>query len=159
MSTYWKTTKHPETGKWEKATWHDDHFGKHHYGVEFPDGSMWDPWETEFETREGDPTQKPVLPEKVEKRIDDVLSICTGMSDELKNGVKKAVAQELTTARAEERKRIKNAWDKLNIVGGAASGSSQGLIVRNPWGETDSMQVDREAFKEFIKAITSQGAA
>ena len=29
-------TKHPNTGKWEKATWHDDLFGSHHYGVIFP---------------------------------------------------------------------------------------------------------------------------
>lgn len=36
MSTYNKLTKHPNTGKWENATWHDDHFGKHKYGVQFP---------------------------------------------------------------------------------------------------------------------------
>ncbi len=36
MSTYSKLTKHPYTGKWEKAIWYDDLFGSHHYGVVFP---------------------------------------------------------------------------------------------------------------------------
>lgn len=36
MSTYSKVTRHPQTGKWELATWHDDYFGHHEYGVEFP---------------------------------------------------------------------------------------------------------------------------
>lgn len=36
MSTYKRQTKHPYTGKWESATWHDDLFGQHHYGVIFP---------------------------------------------------------------------------------------------------------------------------
>ncbi len=36
MSTYQRLTKHPKTGEWEKATWHDNLFGGHHYGVVFP---------------------------------------------------------------------------------------------------------------------------
>lgn len=36
MSTFQQMTKHPETGEWELATWHDDYFGRHKYGVEFP---------------------------------------------------------------------------------------------------------------------------
>lgn len=53
MSTYFQETKHPETGKWERATWHDDHFGKHLYGVQFPsDGKIFDPRDVELETRE-----------------------------------------------------------------------------------------------------------
>lgn len=36
MSTFIKMTKHPETGKWEEATWYDDMFGHHNYGVVFP---------------------------------------------------------------------------------------------------------------------------
>lgn len=36
MSTYTQITRHPQTGMYELATWHDDHFGPHIYGVEFP---------------------------------------------------------------------------------------------------------------------------
>lgn len=44
MSTYQQWTKHPATGLWEHATWQDDHFGRHHYGVIFPSGDTFDPW-------------------------------------------------------------------------------------------------------------------
>ncbi len=40
MSNYAALTKHPETGKWVNATWVDDHFGRHRYGVFFPDGKV-----------------------------------------------------------------------------------------------------------------------
>lgn len=36
MSTYSRETKHPKTGAWERATWYDDLFGNHNYGVVFP---------------------------------------------------------------------------------------------------------------------------
>lgn len=36
MSTYKQVTRHPQTGVYEYATWHDDYFGPHVYGVEFP---------------------------------------------------------------------------------------------------------------------------
>lgn len=36
MSSYTRETKHPKTGKWERADWIDDMFGSHHYGVVFP---------------------------------------------------------------------------------------------------------------------------
>jgi hypothetical protein len=36
MSNYQAKTKHPITGEWEVADWHDDYFGKHIYGVKFP---------------------------------------------------------------------------------------------------------------------------
>jgi hypothetical protein len=35
MSDYSKMTKHPVTGKWEKARWIDNAFGHHNYGVKF----------------------------------------------------------------------------------------------------------------------------
>lgn len=45
MSTFNKETKHPKTGKWENATWYDDFFGNHHYGVQFPSDQSKDvPW-------------------------------------------------------------------------------------------------------------------
>lgn len=41
MSSYIKTTKHPETGAIEQAEWLDDYFGQHNYGVRFPsDGKV-----------------------------------------------------------------------------------------------------------------------
>ena len=40
MSTYSKQTKHPVTGEWHEATWIDDFYGRHRYGVQFPDGEM-----------------------------------------------------------------------------------------------------------------------
>ncbi len=51
MSTYTKSTKHPDTGEWENAVWMDDYFGNHNYGVKFTDGSVFDPRYTELETR------------------------------------------------------------------------------------------------------------
>ena len=52
MSTYIQTSKHPTTGAWEQATWMDDFYGHHHYGVRFPDGSTFDPEEVKIETKE-----------------------------------------------------------------------------------------------------------
>jgi hypothetical protein len=64
MSTYSRDTKHPVTGKWENATWFDDLFGNHHYGVVFPSDRekygkdlplrtiAFDPQKMELETRE-----------------------------------------------------------------------------------------------------------
>lgn len=59
MSSYYKDTKHPKTGKWQIAMWLDDYFGDHHYGVEFPDGKVYDPRETTLETRE--PEAGPIM--------------------------------------------------------------------------------------------------
>ena len=40
MSSYQKQTQHPLTGAIENASWLDDYFGKHRYGVEFSDGKV-----------------------------------------------------------------------------------------------------------------------
>lgn len=40
MSSYYRRTKHPETGKFENAFWIDDYFGRHRYGVRFPSGRI-----------------------------------------------------------------------------------------------------------------------
>lgn len=50
MSSFIRTTKHPDTGKWEEAEWLDDYFGKHQYGVKFPDGRMFKEAQVEFQT-------------------------------------------------------------------------------------------------------------
>lgn len=69
MSSFYKPTKHPETGKWENAEWLDNYFAQHGYGVRFPDGSVWNPDETKLETQ--DPSQP------------DSLSKDTGFRDKL----------------------------------------------------------------------------
>lgn len=40
MSNYHQITQHPETGEMVTAEWLDDHFGRHRYGVRFPDGKV-----------------------------------------------------------------------------------------------------------------------
>lgn len=45
MSTYKKITRHPNTGVYDNATWHDDYFGHHMYGVEFPGDKVVYPYE------------------------------------------------------------------------------------------------------------------
>lgn len=58
-----KQTKHPKTGKWENASWIDDYFGKHHYGVEFPSDKnsyVYDPEIIELETRDSTPDKKEI---------------------------------------------------------------------------------------------------
>ena len=51
MSSYVAQTKNPETGQWHEALWRDDYFGRHQYGVIFPDGTVFDPSETDLEVR------------------------------------------------------------------------------------------------------------
>ena len=52
MSSYSRQTKHPKTGKWEKAEWLDDYFGRHHYGVRFKDGYVADPEKEKLENKD-----------------------------------------------------------------------------------------------------------
>ena len=82
MSTYSKQTKHPITGEWHEATWIDDFYGRHRYGVRFPDGETFNPEKTKLETREDDPmipnyVDKLNLTEKitVEVEVHDVANI------------------------------------------------------------------------------------
>lgn len=43
MSNYIAEAIHPVTGKVEKATFLDDYFGRHQYGVQFDDGTVYRP--------------------------------------------------------------------------------------------------------------------
>lgn len=52
MSNYKRLTLNPSTQEWEMATWIDDYYGSHRYGVEFPDGDIYDPSKIELETKE-----------------------------------------------------------------------------------------------------------
>ncbi|MFH1997809.1 MAG: hypothetical protein ABII94_03920 [Patescibacteria group bacterium] len=48
MSSYYQTTKNPNTQKWDKkAMWADDYFGRHHYAVIFSNGDIVDPEKAE----------------------------------------------------------------------------------------------------------------
>lgn len=52
MSKYNAITKNPRTGKYEAATWLDNHFGSHKYGVKFADGTVYNPDLIDLPTRE-----------------------------------------------------------------------------------------------------------
>lgn len=71
MSTYMKMTLNPDTDKFELAVWHDDYYGKHHYGVEFPDGTIVDPREVELETRDNTPEDV----EKITTELEEALGV------------------------------------------------------------------------------------
>ena len=40
MSSFFRRTKHPITGKFEPAWWLDNYFGRFRYGVKVPDGQV-----------------------------------------------------------------------------------------------------------------------
>lgn len=54
MSTYTRQTKHPVSKKWEDATWIDNYFGSHNYGVSFPSENeqVFDPRDFDLPTRD-----------------------------------------------------------------------------------------------------------
>ena len=52
MSSYFCITKNPKTKHWEQAIWLDDYFGRHSYGVKFPDGAVYDPRHIDLKTKE-----------------------------------------------------------------------------------------------------------
>lgn len=56
MSTYQRWTKHPKTKKWHLATWIDNYFGNHHYGVQFTE--VFDPEKKKLETSEDKPIEE-----------------------------------------------------------------------------------------------------
>jgi len=64
MSTYNKQTKHPVTSKWEVATWADDYYGNHRYGVVFSNGDTFDPEKIKLETRQEKIEEKQVNPKE-----------------------------------------------------------------------------------------------
>ena len=53
MSNYTAMTKHPKTGEFKRATWIDDKFGSHNYGVQFEgETEVYDCRKIKLETRE-----------------------------------------------------------------------------------------------------------
>ena len=71
MSTYSKQTKHPVTGEWHEATWIDDFYGRHRYGVQFPDGEMFNADRTKLETRDDEPVTH--TEKRLEKHTKEVI--------------------------------------------------------------------------------------
>lgn len=52
MSSYYRKTKHPRTGKYERAMWLDDYYGPRRYGVKFEDGTVYNPEEVQLKTKD-----------------------------------------------------------------------------------------------------------
>jgi hypothetical protein len=51
MSNFVAPAVHPKTGKLQPATFLDDHYGKHRYGIRFQDGSIYPAEEVEVPPR------------------------------------------------------------------------------------------------------------
>jgi hypothetical protein len=60
MSTYAKFTKHPITGRFEPATWLDDYYGRHRYGVVFED-SIFEADKHKWETRDAETEEEQLI--------------------------------------------------------------------------------------------------
>ena len=69
MSTFYKQTKHPETNEWDFATWIDDYYGRHRYGVMFPSGEVFNPEKIKLETREAEPKTDVNKPNFIEQKM------------------------------------------------------------------------------------------
>jgi hypothetical protein len=66
MSNFKQMTNHPITGNLEFATWMDDYFGRHRYGVKFPsDGKVYEI--AKFEKVEETKKFRTIKPEDWEK--------------------------------------------------------------------------------------------
>ena len=62
MSNFALITKHPKTGKWEKAEWIDNCFGNHIYGVQFNDGLLFNIETDKMETMTDEEHQSMIIP-------------------------------------------------------------------------------------------------
>ena len=91
MSTYLKQTKHPITGEWHEATWIDDYYGRHRYGVQFPDGGTYNPDTTKLETRDDETVSKT---EKIEEMVRDFCSVVPKSKSEVRQRIQQAIVEE-----------------------------------------------------------------
>lgn len=74
MSNFKSYTRHPYTGEFSMATWLDDHYGPHRYGVKFPNGDTFSPDEQELTVKDFDERMYEAYCEwhkKHEKEIDE----------------------------------------------------------------------------------------
>ena len=128
MSTYLKQTKHPITGEWHEATWIDDFYGRHRYGVQFPDGGTYNPEKTKLETRDDETVSNT---EKIEEMVRDFCSVVPKSKSEVRQRIQQALA--------EERERV------------------VGILENNrgetKWGDADSNEVMTESINSYIIAV------
>lgn len=68
MSNYQQPTKHPETGRIEVADWLDDFFGRHRYGVRFPDGKVFRASEVNQANEESGKAGRMRQPKRIQRR-------------------------------------------------------------------------------------------
>ena len=128
MSTYSKQTKHPITGEWHEATWIDDFYGSHRYGVQFPDGETFNPDNTKLETKENEPVTTNYVdsrtPEEREadskiettvttasamtytENIDEMVRDFCSVAPKSKSEVRQRISDLITQALAEDRERL-----------------------------------------------------
>jgi len=87
MSTYSKQTKHPITGEWHEATWIDDFYGSHRYGVQFPDGETFNPEKTKLETRDDEPVKTNYVDSRTpeEREADSKIKVTVTTASDMTN--------------------------------------------------------------------------
>jgi len=90
MSTYSKQTKHPVTGEWHEATWIDDFYGRHNYGVQFPDGGTYNPEKTKLETRDD---EQMTSTEKIDEMVRDFCSVAPKSKSEVRQRISQAIKE------------------------------------------------------------------
>jgi hypothetical protein len=59
VSSFYRRTKNPVTGRHENACWMDDYFGRHRYGVAFGDGRVYRETDHQWEFTDGPPATTP----------------------------------------------------------------------------------------------------
>lgn len=98
MSTYQAITKHPKTQKFEVATWHDDHFGRHRYGVEYASepGVYYDPEFDDCEQQREEEVVLPSLQQEPEEDTGEFSPARLERNKEKANALFKAVAEDIT---------------------------------------------------------------
>ena len=60
MSNFYGAAIHPKTGEVQNVIWLDNYFGRHIYGVKFPDGSIFH--ENEIEVPDVVPAAHAIMP-------------------------------------------------------------------------------------------------
>ena len=112
MSTYSRQTKHPFTNEWHEATWIDDFYGRHNYGVQFPGGDTYDPRKFPIMARDS----KPNTLTSTEKRLEEFNENFGHMDedfDEYFRRLQSFLTESITQAIAEERARMRAEIEKI----------------------------------------------
>ena len=72
MSNYKAYTRHPYTKEFSMATWLDDHYGAHRYGVRFPNGDTFNPLTMDLEVKSFDDRMYEVYCDWWKERKEDI---------------------------------------------------------------------------------------